>query len=1129
MNALPEAAAGGLAALDAELRSVLDHAQAAVWDWQLGADRFEVGEAWLRALGVEVGAGDGALTIAEWKRRIHPDDHGAFAAATESCHHGGERFECEYRLLAAGHRWLWVLQRGRVTQRDRNGSAQRLGGLVLDIDRRKGEEVARSDSESRLATALWGARAAFWQWHVPSNARTASPLWLAMTGYSRAQWDTMPNPWYSNLHPDERERVDRQLQEHAQGLRDSVEFEYRFQTASGEFRWMQDRGRAVEWDLQGRPVLVIGVTLDIDAAKRAEAHLRSSEHMLETAAWGAGIGLWETNFVTDTTRWFNDWCERHDIWPCDGDDHVQRWDDNLHPDEGPEATRRFYEHVNGKAEYYDAEYRIKTKSGNWRWVFERGRVVERDAQGKAVRMLGVCMDLDETKVAERRANARNERVESALQLTTAGVWDWDVDLNQTNHTDGYYRVFGVDPAFGRANVRGWRQVLGTDPEGEIEKFRDRLRHVDPSAQVLETEYRFRHTDGSWHWALDRAFVVDRDEQGATRRVLGLVVDITARKIRETALSAADQRFRAVARELRCVIYEIDNETGLSTGEGYERVLGYPTGSLPRPQDWASLVHPEDQPLLAQWFDRNAESMAALQYRIRHRDGHYLTLLDSPCVVRDASGKVVRIVGVAVDISAQASAQESLRQSQEMLQMVAAGTGDWLYLVDEDRRVQFLNRCMRSLPREQVIGQRIDELAEPGDRDALREALQRVLVTGEPVDVELGGSTEEARFFDARIRPVLIGNNIKGAVINVTEITDRRAAMQLRETQARMFELLHEGVVVIDNNNMIRMANPAFERMFGFKPGQAFNTPIDDLIAQAPGVRRERLEQHLLGPVPDSKPDSPTLAPVEFKCRRRDGSTFDAACVATLTHVDGATHRLAVITDVTERRQLEREILEIAGREQLRIGSDLHDGLGQDLTGVALMLRSVVAQLRKENSSTRADVEDIISLVNGAIESTRAMARGLAPVGADRGGLIAGLQSMAVRGMERYGVRAHFNTSLKEPLTLDDGAATHLYRIAQEAFTNAIRHGRVTQVTIDLATAESTLTLSVQDNGRGFDERNASNNGLGLKLMRYRAQMLGGDVTIANNKAGGVIVRCACPHRAPLAGDQLPRGGFPLKD
>ncbi len=1125
MNARPESAeAAADAQLPAEFRTALQLAQAAVWDWRLPVDRFQVDEAWLRAFGIDVAVD--AMAIRDWQRRIHPDDVGAFNAAADSCQHGSDRFECEYRLLAAGHRWLWVLHRGRVVQRERDGAPSRITGLLLDIDRRKSEEVARSDSESRLATALWGARAAFWQWHVPSNARTASPLWLAMTGYSRAQWDSAPNPWFANLHPDDRELVDRQLREHAQGIRDSVEFEYRFQTASGEYRWMQDRGRAVEWDLSGRPVLVIGVTLDIDAAKRAEAHLASSEHMLETAAWGAGIGLWETNFTTDTTRWFNDWCDRHDIDPCDGGGHVSRWDENLHPAEGPEATRRFYEHVNGKAEYYDAEYRIKTRSGTWRWVFERGRVVERDANGKAVRMLGVCMDLDETKIAEREANARNERVEAALQLTTAGVWDWDVENGITHNTDGYYRAFGVDPAFGRANHMNWRTLLGTDPDHAIDDFRRRLQRVDAGVHVLETEYRFRHTDGSWHWALDRAYVVERAADGATRRVLGLVVDITDRKIRETALSASDQRFRAVARELRCVIYDIDAESGCSKDDGVERVLGYTSEQLPKAADWAALVHPDDQPLLKQWFEHGAQSMVALQYRIRHRDGHYITLLDSPCMVRDAAGKVVRIVGVAIDISEQARAQEALRSSQELLQMVAVGTSDWLILVDTERRVQFINRDIRAQSRESIVGRPLEEIAEPEHREAFLAALMRVLATGESADLQLTASGSEygGRSFDSRIRAVRSPGGITGAVVNITEITDRQAAQHLRETQARMFELLHEGVVVIDANNVIRMANPAFERMFGFTPGTAVDTSIEDLIAQPPGVRRERLEQQLLGPI--STP--PGSAPVEFKCRRRDGSTFEAACVATLTHLDGATHRLAVVTDVTERRGLEREILEIAGREQLRIGSDLHDGLGQDLTGVALMLRSVVAQLRKEGSAARSDLEDIIGLVNGAIESTRAMARGLAPVGADRGGLIAGLQSMAVRGMERYGVRAHFSTSLKEALTLEDGAATHLYRIAQEAFTNAVRHGRVTQVSIDLATAEGTLTLSVQDNGRGFDER-SSGNGMGMKLMRYRAQMLGGDVTIENNPDGGVIVRCACPHRAPLGNDATPRGGFPLQD
>ena len=268
------------------------------------------------------------------------------------------------------------------------------------------------------------------------------------------------------------------------------------------------------------------------------------------------------------------------------------------------------------------------------------------------------------------------------------------------------------------------------------------------------------------------------------------------------------------------------------------------------------MHPDDQPLLKQWFDRDTQSMVALQYRIRHRDGHYVTLLDSPCMVRDAAGKVVRIVGVAIDISEQARAQEALRSSQELLQMVAAGTSDWLILVDTERRVQFINRGIRAHSRESIIGQRLDEIAVPEDRAAILDALTRVLSTGESVDLQLATRDAEAggRCFDSRIRAVHSPGGITGAVVNITEITDRQAAQHLRETQARMFELLHEGVVVIDTNNVIRMANPAFERMFGFAPGTAVDTSIDDLIAQPPGVHRERLDAAVVRPI-GAPPDS----------------------------------------------------------------------------------------------------------------------------------------------------------------------------------------------------------------------------------------------------------------------------------
>src|SRR5678815_5573060 len=109
MNARPESAAQlpAVTPVPVEVRTAVELAQAAVWDWQVSADQFQVDVAWLRAFGIDPGCG--AMSSEEWKRRVHPDDLGAFIAAADSCHHGGERFECEYRLLAAGHRWLWVL------------------------------------------------------------------------------------------------------------------------------------------------------------------------------------------------------------------------------------------------------------------------------------------------------------------------------------------------------------------------------------------------------------------------------------------------------------------------------------------------------------------------------------------------------------------------------------------------------------------------------------------------------------------------------------------------------------------------------------------------------------------------------------------------------------------------------------------------------------------------------------------------------------------------------------------------------------------------------------------------------------------------------------------------------------
>jgi signal transduction histidine kinase len=285
--------------------------------------------------------------------------------------------------------------------------------------------------------------------------------------------------------------------------------------------------------------------------------------------------------------------------------------------------------------------------------------------------------------------------------------------------------------------------------------------------------------------------------------------------------------------------------------------------------------------------------------------------------------------------------------------------------------------------------------------------------------------------------------------------------------------------------------------------------VEPLIG-VPGHQREKFERlfreqsHAGGP-----------PPVEIECVRKDGSRFMASCVISPLSMGGTDHWLAVINDVTEKKRLERGIIDIANREQQRIGSDLHDGLGQELTGIALMLRSVAVQLNKEKSDARLDVEDIIGLVNNAIENTRTLARGLSPVSADRGGLMAALSTLATRASERYGVHVEFRDATSWPMPLNDAYATHLYRIAQEALTNVVRHSGAAEVTICLETVGDELQLRIDDNGRGFQEHATEGPyGLGLKMMRYRAQMLGGDLVLEKSAEGGASVRCTCPIDEP---------------
>jgi PAS domain S-box-containing protein len=320
--------------------------------------------------------------------------------------------------------------------------------------------------------------------------------------------------------------------------------------------------------------------------------------------------------------------------------------------------------------------------------------------------------------------------------------------------------------------------------------------------------------------------------------------------------------------------------------------------------------------------------------------------------------------------------------------------------------------------------------------------------------------------------------------------------------------MREGVVVLDVHSNIRLVNRALVRLTGYEPAELVGRHARMLTLLGEAQYRDVKAEI------DRRLKEADFFQLDVDCVRRDGTIYRAGCVFTPIEIGGEKLRLVVVEDVTQRRELEREIIEIANREQRRIGNDLHDGLGQELTGVALMLRGLVGRLRKEQSPSVGEAEEIVALVNNTIESARSLARGLSPVSVERGGLPSALRALATRVRETYGTPVRFRSKIWPQLTLDSGASNHIYRIAQEAVNNAIKHGHAREVIIDLHVTGETVTLIVSDNGKGLAPGASLASGMGLKIMRYRATMLGGEVTMDSRPEGGTRVILSCRQPAP---------------
>ncbi len=311
----------------------------------------------------------------------------------------------------------------------------------------------------------------------------------------------------------------------------------------------------------------------------------------------------------------------------------------------------------------------------------------------------------------------------------------------------------------------------------------------------------------------------------------------------------------------------------------------------------------------------------------------------------------------------------------------------------------------------------------------------------------------------------------------------------------------DGVHIIDEAGRIVEASNSFCAMLACSRSDLIGMPMSRIDAQIPPALHEESMDRIFG-------GEPLLA--ETLYRRHDGTVFDVEIRANGFEFAGNRYIYASSRDLTVIKTLQRALIDAISDEQRRLGQEMHDGLGQELTGMSLIAAALATQAERGRLPNAADLRALAAGLAHSIQIARGIVHGLSPL-ADSGGSLAGALAQLADSKQIGGVRVRFTADTEAALTLSTDTQSHLYRIAQEAVQNAQKHAFARHIDIGLRTREEDIRLVVADDGRGIHGGRPPHAGLGMNTMQYRASAIRGRLSIEARPEGGTVVSCIVPN------------------
>lgn len=646
---------------------------------------------------------------------------------------------------------------------------------------------------------------------------------------------------------------------------------------------------------------------------------RVAKETLSLALEAGQLGLWDSDFSTGRVQYGGQWAE---MLGYDADElapTMSTWERIIHPDDRDAVMERLNNHLAGTSAFYDCEHRLRHKNGTWRWILTRGRVVERDAQGQPLRIVGTHSDITARKEAEATAKRWLHLVEGVMSAAPAAIYIHNCQTHQNELVSRKaHALLGYTEAEWSTLTDRTLNLFHPD---DLPRFHDHIERISNTngSHVAEFEYRMRHSDGSWRWFLSRDLPYERSLSGDLVLLLGVAVDITERKLAEAALQESELRLRQALEGADAGVWELALDTRCQYWSSeYRKLFGFEQEIEPSEDLWNSRVHPDDRAAVLQGFSdllTGKVSILTQSFRIVHPVQGERWIEDLVHLRTNDQGLPQKLVGIAIDGTARKRVQEELQRTTALLDLLfetaPIGLGAW----DRDLRFMKINKRLaeiNGLSPESHIGRRPDELFPHIHQiDHLLDRWREILSTGEPwQNVEITGETPAApgvvRNWTENFFPLRIGQEIVGIGGVVEETTQRKQAEErLRASEERfrgIYEFAQVGIAITDMEGQFQACNRSFAQVVGYAENELMSAHFADIIH--PDDREVNIA--LLRDLVTQK--QPYME-VESRYRRKSGESIWAQSIVSVLRdaADQPASLIIMMTDTTGRKLAEEHV------------------------------------------------------------------------------------------------------------------------------------------------------------------------------------------------------------------------------